>query len=196
MDKEPRRLPVIRARDEAEAVQKSDVERALRFNHVIEMQTKQQLSELTARFNALFELLVARGLLPLQDYEERCRTTHEREAVRVRGDALVVVDGEQDKYALSDLPQVDCEARLHLCKGRCCTLVFPLSFQDLDERVVQWDYSRPYQIAQRPDGYCVHSDEQARSCQVYAQRPAICRTYSCREDKRIWVDFDKRIPAP
>jgi hypothetical protein len=31
---------------------------------------------------------------------------------------------------------------------------------------------------------------------VYEHRPAICRTYDCRKDPRIWIDFEKRIPAP
>jgi hypothetical protein len=25
---------------------------------------------------------------------------------------------------------------------------------------------------------------------VYANRPTICRTYDCRNDARIWADFD------
>jgi hypothetical protein len=24
----------------------------------------------------------------------------------------------------------------------------------------------------------------------------MCRGYDCREDRRIWLDFEKRIPAP
>jgi Fe-S-cluster containining protein len=119
-----------------------------------------------------------------------------READRAREQAFVQIAPAVDKYALADLPQIDCAARISLCQGRCCRLSFPLSFQDLDERVVKWDYSRPYQIRRREDGYCTHSDEETRGCRVYENRPAICRTYDCRNDKRIWVDFDKRIPAP
>src|SRR5258707_619120 len=78
-----------------------------------------------------------------------------------------------------------------LCRGRCCTLHFPLSNQDLDEHIVKWQYLRPYIIKQRPDDhYCVHSDPETRGCTVYANRPRICRTYDCRNDKRIWVDFE------
>jgi Fe-S-cluster containining protein len=91
---------------------------------------------------------------------------------------------------------IDCQARIPLCKGRCCKLSFPLTFQDLDEGVVKWEYSRPYQIRKRADAYCVHSDEATRGCQVYDQRPAVCRSYDCRNDRRIWTDFEKRIPAP
>jgi hypothetical protein len=24
----------------------------------------------------------------------------------------------------------------------------------------------------------------------------VCRSYDCRTDKRIWIDFENRIPAP
>jgi Fe-S-cluster containining protein len=99
-----------------------------------------------------------------------------------------------DKYAMRALPAIDCEARLPLCRARCCTLRFALSRQDLDEGVVRWDPARPYAIAQREDRTCVHLH--AGRCEVYAQRPAVCRSYDCRGDGRIWLDFDTRIPAP
>jgi Fe-S-cluster containining protein len=139
---------------------------------------------------------VSRGVVDLRALDERRARLREREAERARAQAFVQVAPAVDKYALADLPQIDCASRIPLCHGRCCRLVFPLSFQDLDERVVQWDYSRPYQIRRREDGYCTHSDEETRGCRVYENRPAICRTYDCRNDKRIWEDFEKRIPAP
>lgn len=172
-----------------------DVARGLRFNHIVEHQTRQKLAELSASFYALVETMVARGALPLDDYEKRRQMTMEREAVKLRGEAGPVVSLIPDKYALDKLPEIDCEARLHLCKARCCTLTFPLSIQDLDERVVRWDYGRPYQIGRRPDGYCVHNEPGTCHCTVYAQRPGVCRQYDCRGDKRIWKDFENRIPA-
>ena len=90
-----------------------------------------------------------------------------------------------------------CEELLHLCGARCCKMTFPLSIQDLDEGVVRWDYGEPYKIRQRSsDGFCVHNDPASKGCTVHAQRPAICRTYDCRQDKRVWLDYEKRIPAP
>ena len=49
---------------------------------------------------------------------------------------------------------------------------------------------------QRPDGYCVHCDPEAKHCIVYKQRPFICRGYSCSQDKRIWQDFENRVVNP
>jgi Fe-S-cluster containining protein len=73
-------------------------------------------------------------------------------------------------------------------------MVFALSEQDLEERVVKWQYRMPYLIQQR-DGRCTHQDGDG-GCGVYAQRPGACRSYDCREDKRIWLDFRNKIPAP
>jgi Fe-S-cluster containining protein len=175
---------------------RADLDDGLRFLHLMAMQTKRDVLELTSRFYALLEELVSRRQLDPVAYDARRARLHAQEEERALTRAHVSVSQAPDKYALTDLPQIDCAARLSLCKARCCTLSFPLSFQDLDERVVQWDYRLPYKIRQRGDGYCVHCSSETRSCGVYAQRPAPCRTYDCRQDTRIWLDFERRIPAP
>jgi Fe-S-cluster containining protein len=173
-----------------------DFDRGLRFSHAVDMQTKQRLGELSSTVYAVIETLVARGVLPVEDYDKRRQEAVKREAARPRdNEYLPVLSDVPDKYKLTDLPQIDCEARIPLCKARCCTLTFPLSTQDLDERVVRWDYGRPYYIGRKPDGYCIHIDDKSRGCGVYNHRPGICRTYDCRNDRRIWQDFEKRIPA-
>jgi Fe-S-cluster containining protein len=97
-----------------------------------------------------------------------------------------------DKYDLRDLPEIDCIARIPLCGARCCRFTFALSRQDVIEGIVRWDPTQPYRILQR-DGACTH--QEGHLCSVYDNRPAICRTYDCRRDKRIWIDYDRRIPA-
>src|SRR5262245_21405705 len=174
----------------------NDLEEGLRFVHVMGMQTKSDVLDATTEVYALAEELIARGVLDLRALEERRARVRERENQRQKSQVYVQVAPSVDKYALTDLPVIDCAARIPLCQARCCKLMFPLSFQDLDERIVKWDYARPYQIRRREDQYCTHSDETTRACQIYAHRPAVCRTYDCRNDKRIWIDFDKRIPAP
>jgi len=131
-----------------------------------------------------------------QSTRDRRAMDGRRERERLRPlPSVAVDDNTPDKYALTDLPDIDCGALIHLCKGRCCRLWFLLSSQDLEEGVVRWNPARPYQIRQGADGYCTHSDTSSRSCGVYAQRPALCRAYDCRGDARIWSDFEKRIPA-
>lgn len=176
------------------AVPPEDIENGLRFLHIVDMETKARVADLSATVNAMLETLVGAGQLPLETYEKRKRLTMARENERAAGEVGVAVANIPDKYALADLPQIDCAARLPLCKGRCCSFTFPLSVQDLDERVVRWNYGAPYKIAQREDGYCVHNEANG-GCGVYANRPGVCRTYDCRRDRRIWIDFDNRIPA-
>ena len=62
---------------------------------------------------------------------------------------------------------------------------------------MRWDLGHPYMIAQGgDDGYCTHQDRSDRSCGVHQQRPVPCRGYDCRKDRRIWLDFEKRILNP
>jgi Fe-S-cluster containining protein len=173
----------------------ADVERGLRFLHTLGMQSKIDLVALNERMLALIETLISSGQLDLRAFEERRAKTAEREAERMNreGHLYVMLNDVADKYVLTDLPIIDCQKRLPLCRARCCTLGFPLSRQDLDEHVVKWDYGRPYHIRLSEDGYCVHSASSSRLCCIYEQRPAVCRSYDCRKDERIWKDFDRGI---
>jgi len=192
-DPEPAPSAALPASEDAPL--RRDVDDGLRFLHAMGMQTKRDVGELASRLFALLEELAASDRLDLARFDERRVRLQAAEDERTLGRAHVQVAPVADKYALTDLPQIDCASRLPLCRARCCTLSFPLSFQDVDERVVAWDYRRPYQIRQQPDGYCTHCATDRR-CTVYDQRPAACRSYDCRQDSRIWLDFERRIPAP
>jgi Fe-S-cluster containining protein len=172
-----------------------DLTGGLVFAHTLAMQTKYSTFDARVRLQATIEELVAQGALDLQRLEARQKQVREREAARWAQQTIVRLSENVDKYALTDLPQIDCASRLHLCKARCCSLTFHLSPQDLDERVVAWEYGRPYTIRHTAEGFCVHNDRETCGCGVYTQRPAICRTYDCRRDTRIWQDFENRIPA-
>ncbi len=111
-------------------------------------------------------------------------------------DVVYLAEGE-DKYTLVQTKEpIDCDARLPLCRAACCRLRVPLSRQDVDEEIAQWDPDKPFLLRLRDDGYCVHCDASSHRCTIYEQRPGICRTYTCRTDKRIWIDFEGRIPNP
>lgn len=170
---------------------REDLDAGLRFLHFMGMQTKHDLIDVNSRLFALIEELVASGLVDLRHFDERRLTLKDREEARLLAErSHVQLDETLDKYSLDELPCVDCVSRMDICKGRCCKLTFPLSFQDLDEHILQWSYSIPYQIRQNPDGFCVHRDTESGHCTVYENRPAVCRQYDCRNDKRIWVDFE------
>lgn len=93
-------------------------------------------------------------------------------------------------------PAIDCAARLHLCKARCCALEFELTPEDVTENQARWQPDRPFVIQQGDDGYCAHFDRGGTGCTIYFDRPATCRTYTCEHDPKVWLDFDRMIPAP
>jgi hypothetical protein len=154
--------------------------------------------EVAAFAYALIELLIEKGLLTEEELNERKRQVATRLAEKFRDNGMGVVrqEPEYDKYNLDGSVQIDCESRLPFCQAACCRLQFALSRQDVEEGVLTWDFARPYMIKQSQDGYCVHLDRQGCRCSVYAHRPVPCRAYDCRNDQRIWVDFERKIVNP
>jgi Fe-S-cluster containining protein len=174
-------------------IRREEVERGLRLlNHLVSTM-RDELIQVRARVGALTRKLDERGAieetLPDRVREERVA---DEAAAPLR---IELSDHQRDKYAVA-IPPVPCAELLPICQARCCTLAFRLSTQDLDGGHVRWDYGRPYWNLRRPDGYCVHNDPDGHSCGVYQERPAPCRAFDCRGDDRIWLDFEKRIPAP
>jgi Putative zinc- or iron-chelating domain len=147
---------------------------------------------------ALIELLEEGGLVSIDALDERKETVSERlsEQARQRGDGVLLQDPEHDKYAFDAEVAIDCPSLVHLCHAACCKLTFALSRQDIEEGVVRWDLGKPYLIRQDADGYCCHVDRERKACTIHAHRPVPCRAFDCRNDKRIWVDFEQRIPNP
>ena len=154
--------------------------------------------EVAAFLYALIELLREKGLLTLEELDTRKRLVGQRLAQQLSAQGLGVMlqDPEYDKYTFQGGAQIDCENRVHLCHAACCRLPFALSKQDVREGVVHWDLGQPYLIDQGQEGYCTHLDRGVCACTVYAQRPVPCRAFDCRQDRRIWLDFDNKVVNP
>jgi Fe-S-cluster containining protein len=160
----------------------------------------QQVVDAAAEVGALAGTLQARGMIT----EEELAAYRKQERERIVGVlsnqnfGIAIAEEFPDKYAISEeqVPHIECEERYHLCRGACCALRFPLSAQDLNEGIVRWELGNPYLIRQGPDQRCVHQDRATLHCSIYEHRPGICRVYDCRGDKRIWVDFERRIINP
>jgi Fe-S-cluster containining protein len=176
-----------------QAPTRHEIEDGLRLMHHHALQSQLANTEVASTLKALIDTLVASGALPPEEFERRRHREIDVHVDRLRERPTLRTAPAVDKYALEDLPDIDCASILPICKARCCKFTVCLSSQDLDERLMSWNYSRPYELRRNSDGYCVHSDGKTRGCTVYVHRPAICRTYDCRQDKRIWADFERRI---
>lgn len=197
-------------------VSRGDFERALRCLHMSDVELRDAMLQLASRVVALTDELTRRidGVEPqpappntpaapsVGTVEEAVAAQlgdalAQIRAADVAGGSRVSLDASgEDKYQVEPVAP-PCEELMPICQARCCKLTFALSTQDLDERVIRWDYGQPYLIAQRAsDAYCVHNDPETRFCTVHAYRPRVCRLYDCSKDERIWLDYAKRIPAP
>jgi hypothetical protein len=146
----------------------------------------QTLRDLAARFERVVAVLEGRGVLSPKDVMILKRLGA---AARPRVELKVV----EDKHAVAS-PPIDCASLIHLCHARCCSFRVILSEADVREGKLRWELHEPYVLARGRDGYCTHLRE--TGCECYDDRPATCRSYDCREDKRVWIDFEQKIPAP
>lgn len=153
--------------------------------------------EASAYIYALVELLVAKGLIGIEELDARKKIVEKRlaQSFQEANLGLKIQTPEIDKYSLENEVHIDCAERFHVCRGACCKLGFLLSWQDVQEGI-RWDLGRPFLIARGADGYCVHFDRKVGRCRIYERRPAVCRLFDCRNDRRIWIDFEEGIINP
>ncbi len=179
-------------------VNRSEIAGGLLYCHSRLNSNTTKLLESASFLYALIEVLEEKGLVKIDELEDKKREVATRllDSFLDRGMGVAMQEGERDKYAFSETVEIDCASRVHLCKAACCRMSFALSQQDVEEGVIKWDLGRPYLIAQDSEGYCRHLDRESNRCTVRDQRPLPCRGYDCRRDKRVWVDFEKRIINP
>jgi len=153
-------------------------------------QEARSLRGLHRRLERIVELLIGRGVLSGRDaalLERYVAAARPRVELRVIDDRREVASTE-----------IDCGALLPLCKARCCSFRVALSAEEVRERRLGWALEEPYVLERGDHGYCVHLADEATGggCTCYDVRPATCRAYDCRNDRRVWLDFERRIPAP
>jgi hypothetical protein len=177
---------------------RQEVADGLLYTHSRANANTSRLLEATSFLYALIELLAEKGIITIEELDARKTTVAKRVEKRFldKGMGVNLQEPELDKYAFQGEVQIDCGSRVHLCQAACCRLWFPLSRQDVDEGVVRWDLRFPYIIAQDGDGYCKHLDHATGQCAVYQHRPLPCRTFDCRKDQRIWLDFENKVINP
>ncbi len=154
--------------------------------------------EVASFLYALVELLIEKGILTEEELNERKVSVASRlvEKFRELGMGAVFQEKERDKYTLESEAQIDCENRVHLCQAACCKMSFALSRQDIEEGKLRWNLGKPYLIAKGEDGYCYHLEQSSYQCTARGHQPVPCRAYDCRNDKCIWLDFEKGTINP
>ncbi len=180
------------------------VQRGSLFTQAVLQQTSQRISETEVIVARLVDALAERGLV---DPDQLGLVSDDRPVVgrepELADDELPempkptitwpAVAIREDPAEVTPPAFVDCEARMPVCKAVCCRLKFPLSAAEVERADVRWDIGHPYLIRHESDGYCSHNDRATHGCTVYDQRPTVCRTYSCVNDRRIWSDFDGMV---
>jgi Fe-S-cluster containining protein len=177
---------------------RTEVAQGFVYSHSRANANTSKVLEVASFSYALIELLVERGIVSVEELDERKRKHGEKilEKFNKAGVGVALMKDDQDKYACTSSVTIDCDARMPLCHAACCRLSFALSVQDLEEGKVRWDLGRPYMNRREADGYCHHLERGSCACTVYEARPLVCRVYDCRKDARIWKDFENRVINP
>src|SRR5687767_8869957 len=154
------------------SVKRQEVAGGLLYCHSRLNANTSKLLESASFLYALVELLTEKGLIQLEDLEDKKREVAERllESFLDKSMGVAMQEDERDKYTFDETVEIDCQNRVHLCKAACCRMSFALSQQDVEEGVVKWDLGRPYLIAQDVDGYCRHLDRKTSCCTIRDQR--------------------------
>ena len=175
----------------------AELHQGIRFAHDLAMAALARAEQAEIRLAALEDALRARGALAADEPGE---TVDTRLALarsplqRYQPDLEVSTSAAPDKHTVPS-PDVDCQALLHLCHARCCRFRVILAYQDVEDGL-RWVYERPYELRREADGFCTHFDRAQPGCGVYQVRPAPCRTFDCRDNPSVWLDFERKIPVP
>jgi Fe-S-cluster containining protein len=178
---------------------REEVARGLLYTHSRANANSNKLLEVAAFSYALIELLAERGLITVEELDERKSHVGRRLAEQFAEKGMGVALTREERVAGDDAAadvEIDCENRLRLCHAACCRLRFALTARDVEGGRIKWNLGQPYMIRQGDDGYCHHIDRASRRCGVYEDRPFVCRAYDCRKDKRIWEDFEQMKVSP
>ena len=167
-------------------------ERASFFIHTALSSAAQRQYVAESLLLGLLDVLLAKGLIGEEEVGQATQQAQQRleESGELTGPGLAVrIDPEEEQPTR----YVDCQDRWEVCKGICCRLSFALTLPEVESGHVRWDLGQPYHIRQEVDGACTHQHRDSGACSIYEHRPAICRTYSCADDERIWSDFEGRV---
>ncbi len=175
--------------DQAVTQLERQVERGSFFTHTVLGENRVRLNEVESFIYGLVDALVAKGVVSPKEVGAATQNVREQLMDKESG-VGVALRVEPPDIAERPPVSVDCAGRMHICKAVCCKLDFALTVPEVEAGTVRWDLGRPYFIRHEADGHCTHVNRETGGCNVYANRPGVCRGYSCANDKRIWKDFE------
>jgi Fe-S-cluster containining protein len=162
------------------------------YLHTAMTRQAERLNESEAFLFGLIDTLLESGAVEETKLQGKINAL--REEVRMKGEQFTTgVMVRQDPALPPVAPDINCAERLPICQAACCRLSFALSVAELEEGKIRWDLGRPYLIRHDAQGRCVHLQAGSCGCSVYEDRPRVCKVYSCREDRRIWTDFEGMV---
>jgi Fe-S-cluster containining protein len=174
------------------------VERASLFHHASLERVASRASGIEAKLYELVDLLHQKGIVGDAELATPAPEAPGVPAEPAAGEEAAEVPPVQwPSFALraegatpKPAQEVNCAERMHVCHAVCCKLSFALTPGEVDAGKVRFDLGFPYMIRQDADGSCTHNNRSTGFCGVYADRPGVCRHYSCAGDERIWKDFE------
>ncbi len=171
------------------------VQKGMYYTHNVFGLSFQRLNETESFVHGLMGVLLRKGVITEQELKDS--TFNVRRIMQENGEwnagSPVLLPSQIDEN-LKKPREVNCEERLHICKAACCKLSVMLSEEEVESGNYKWDLGHPYYLRRkRTSNYCYHIHEDDLSCQVYKERPLVCRVYTCADDQRIWKDFDNMV---
>ena len=100
---------------------RDEIASGLQFTHNQATANTRKLLEVASFAYAAIDLLAEKGLLQIEELDERQKTIAKRlvEKFIDQGMGLTYQEKEQDKYAFEPV-HINCAERVHLCKAACC----------------------------------------------------------------------------
>lgn len=169
-------------------------EKASLFTHTVLSQQIIRQNENDFFLYGLIDYLTDKGLVVPEDLKKYVELV-KKEIIEKKEHASLGVAIRKDNEAIEStiFVPVNCEERMSICKAVCCKLSFALSIEEIEEGKLKWELGKPYHIRHQSNGYCCHINNENKRCNVYENRPSVCKKYSCANDNRIWKDFDNMI---
>jgi hypothetical protein len=161
------------------------------FTHTVLSEQIVRSNESEALLHGLIDALVERGIVQPDDVARAAEAARQEADEQHETGSLGVALRVDDDAPADAYTPVNCAERLPTCQAVCCRLRFALSAAEVEDGRMRWELGRPYYNRQLASGCCHQLDPSTKACGIYADRPCVCRRYSCANDPRIWKDFER-----